>query len=170
MSHWPLLPGVRGDARFEGADHRLSLERRWDGPGDGYTLHVGMNPSMAGHDRDDLTVRKDQEFTRLMGLSWMVKCNLGTLISTDPAGLSARGVTICHAENVETILNYALAAKRIVIATGKPPDPLLGHAKALFGLLRDKRLKMECFGLTKGHWPKHSSRLAYVTPLVEFVW
>lgn len=169
MSEWPLLPGVTGAARFDGLDHRLWLERRWNGINNGYALHVGMNPSRAGHDRDDLTVRKDQEFTKRMGLSWMYKCNLGTLVSTDPNGLTGVA-TVCHLDNLTTILNFAKHAARIIIATGKPPDPLLGHARTLFRALRAAGHKMECFGLTKDHWPKHSSRLAYVTPIVEFVW
>jgi len=169
-SFWPLLPGVAGAALFESDDHRLWLERQWDPQADAFVLHIGMNPSMAGADRDDLTVRKDQEFTRRMGFSRMVKCNLGTLVSTDPKGLSLPGVTVCHPNNSSTILNFARTASRIVIATGRPPDPLLGHARALFNALRANKRHMECFGLTKDHWPKHSSRLAYVTPIVEFIW
>jgi hypothetical protein len=169
VSEWPLLPGVMGDAYFPTPDHRLWLERRWVGSGGGYALHVGMNPSLAGRDRDDLTVRKDQEFTKRMKLSWMVKCNLGTLVSTDPNGLTG-ATAVCHPDNLATIMNFASRASRIVIATGKPPDPLLSHARTLFRALRGAGHKMECFGLTKDHWPKHSSRLAYVTPVVEFVW
>lgn len=170
-SFWPLLPGVTGDALFVGEDHRLWLERCWaDDPDANFALHIGMNPSMAGKDRDDLTVRKDQEFTKRMGLFRMIKCNLGTLVSTDPNGLSAPGVTVCHPDNLSIIRGLADAAVRIIIATGKPPDPLLGHARTLFNTLRADRRRMECFGLTKDHWPKHSSRLAYETPIVEFVW
>jgi hypothetical protein len=47
---------------------------------------------------------------------------------------------------------------------------LLGHARTLFRELKARGIRMECFGLTKDHWPKHSSRLAYVTPIVEFAW
>jgi hypothetical protein len=164
---WPLLPGTAGDALFIGDDHRLTLERIW-GDGGPYALHIGMNPSRADKDTDDLTVRKDQEFTRRMGLSRMYKTNIGTLISTDPAGLSAHGVMVAHPDNVATILRLAADAARIVVATGKPPAPLIGLANALFRALRP--WKLECFGMTADHWPKHSSRLGYDTPLREFVW
>lgn len=167
---WPLLPGTIGAAHFPEPGHRLWLERRWGDLSPEFALHIGMNPSMASANQDDLTVRKDQEFTRLMGLSCMMKCNLGTLVSTDPAGLSGPGVTVCHPDNLATILGFAARSARIVIATGKPPDPLLGPARTLFRALKATGHRMECFGLTKDHWPKHSSRLAYVTPLVEFVW
>jgi hypothetical protein len=164
---WPLLPGTTGDALFSGDDHRLWLSRAW-GDDAAYALHIGMNPSYAGASNDDLTVRKDQEFTRRMGLSRMVKCNVGTLISTDPAGLLVRGVMVAHPDNSETILRFAAAASRIVVATGTPPIPLRGPARDLFYKLRSYRV--ECFGLTGDHWPKHSSRLGYDTELREFVW
>lgn len=104
-----------------------------------------------------------------MGLDRMVKCNVGTFISTDPNGLALARI-VSHACNQATILGFAGRASRIIIATGKPPEPLLGHARTLFRVLKADGRKMECFGLTKDHWPKHSSRLAYATPIVEFVW
>jgi hypothetical protein len=167
---WPLLPETIGDALFICEDHRLWLERRWAGAGDDalYALHLGMNPSKAGARNDDLTVRKDQEFTRRMGLSRMFKANAGTFISTDPMGLLAAGIMLAHPDNLPTILRLAAGAARIIVATGRPPDPLVVHARAMFRALRG--LRLECFGLTKDHWPKHSSRLGYDTPLVEFVW
>lgn len=149
-------------------DHRLWLKRSWSEDDDPpFALHIGMNPSMAGKDVDDLTVRKDQQFTRLMGLSAMVKCNLGTLVSTDPNGLLSPGTVICHPENLATIMGFAERAARIIIATGKPPGPLIPMANNVFRALRGR---MECFGHTRDHWPKHSSRLAYATPIVEFIW
>ena len=145
------------------------LERRW-GTTEDYVLHIGMNPSYAGADSDDLTVRKDQEFTRRMGLSRMIKCNVGTYISTDPGGLSHHGIVVSHPDNLAVIRDIAEKASRIVVATGDVPDILKSHARAVFQGLKSRGHKMECFGLTASHWPKHSSRLSYATPLVEFVW
>jgi hypothetical protein len=67
-------------------------------------------------------------------------------------------------------MDYAAKASRVVIATGKPPDELIWGARTLFRRLKADGRRMECFGLTKDHWPKHSSRLGYNTELVEFVW
>jgi hypothetical protein len=166
---WPLLPEVKGDAYFPQPNHRLWLTRSWEGDAVGNVLHIGMNPSLAGADRDDRTVRKDQEFTKRMGFCRMVKCNVGTFISTDPRGVPESSAA-CHPDNVKTILHWAALSCRIVVATGKPPDPLLSAARLLFKRLKLEGYKMECFGLTKDHWPKHSSRLAYAARLVEFVW
>jgi hypothetical protein len=167
VSKWPLRPGVMGSAHFEGNDHRIWLERWWDEPDAPFALHIGMNPSKAGADCDDFTVRKDQEFTKLMGLSRMVKVNIGTYISTDPVGLAGHGIHEC---NLRVICAYAATAARIIVATGNPPDELCSAAKVLFRKLKADGRRMECFGLTKDHWPKHSSRLGYNTELVEFVW
>ena len=164
---WPLLPNTTGAAFFPSPDHRLWLERRW-GIRPAYALHLGMNPSHAGANTDDLTVRKDQGFTCRMDLDGMFKVNCGTLISTDPKGLLARGVILAHPDNVATILRLAEGAARIIVATGVPPDPLKPLARILFRELRG--FKLECFGLTADHWPKHSSRLGYDAKLVEFVW
>lgn len=161
---WRLLSSVSGAAQFAGEDneHRLWLERWWAQRDAPYALHIGMNPSMAGADRDDLTIRKDQEFTKRLGLSRMFKCNVGTRISTDPNGLLERGIVVNHPDNVETILRLAEFASCIVVATGRPPDPLIAHARTVLKALRARGLKLRCFGLTQDHWPKHSSRLVGV--------
>jgi hypothetical protein len=169
IASWPLLPDTKGSARFEGNDHRIWLERRWGSLNAPFVLHIGMNPSLAGAENDDLTVRKDQEFTKRMGFDRMVKVNVGTYISTDPDGLN-RCLMVAHEINLPTIRTYAAAAARIIVATGRPPDVLVSYARVLFKALKQDGRHMECFGLTKDHWPKHSSRLAYVTPLQEFVW
>lgn len=166
---WPLLDGTKGDALFRDG-HRLWLSRWWGDADAPYALHIGMNPSVAGAANDDLTVRKDQEFTKRLGLTRMIKCNVGTMIATDPRELLCRGAVVCHPDNLQTILKIAAEAQRIIIATGKPPDTLIPHARTVFRALRQAGHRMECFGMTATHWPKHSSRLAYATQLVEFVW
>lgn len=164
VTFWPLLPGMHGAARFEG-EHRLWLERRWDGPVNGsFVLHIGMNPSIAGASQDDLTIRKDIEFTKRMGFTRMVKCNIGTLVSTDPKGLAGR--VVCHSENVAVIKSIASCANKIVIATGMPPESLVELALSLFNIL--KPLPLECFGTTTAGWPKHSSRISYDSKLEPF--
>lgn len=164
MTFWPLLLGMHGAARFEG-EHRLWLERRWGGPVNGsFALHIGMNPSVAGASQDDLTIRKDIEFTRRMGFTRMVKCNVGTLTSTDPRGLTGR--VVCHPDNVSVIKSIASCASKIVIATGVPPEPLIELALSLFNQLMP--LPLECFGRTAAGWPRHSSRISYESKLEPF--
>jgi Protein of unknown function (DUF1643) len=116
---FPLLPGVVGRAEFAGdhQEHRLWLERQW-GDDPRYALWCGMNASTAMEDIDDMTLRKDQAWTRAWGLSRMFKVNIGSYRCTGPEGLSERDVTVNHEENVPTILRLAQGAQIIVIACG----------------------------------------------------
>lgn len=167
-SRLPLRPGVSGDALFAGEnrEHRLWLARTW-GPG-GYMLCIGMNPSTANHLEDDLTLRKDQEFARRAGMASLIKANAASYRCTDPARLP-RGVVLNHPENHPTVMRLAADAGLVLLATGEPPDVLLPHFRTLLRLLRQAGVPMHCLGVTKGGWPRHTSRLAYETPMVGFL-
>jgi hypothetical protein len=169
---WPLLPGVTGDAIFAGdrREHRLLLMRRWDDLGTrhaGAALWIGMNPSGAEADIDDLTIRKEQTWTRMLGLSQYLKMNIGTYRWTDSLTLPEGGLV--HKDNLTMIRAHASTAATIILTTGKPPDVLMSAFEHVrWALKRDGR-KVKCLGPTKDGWPKHSSRVGYSTPMVEFV-
>jgi hypothetical protein len=169
-----LPDGVSGDAGYAGNDeaHRLYLERwrtglvnRTTAP---FALFVGMNPSGAEADIDDLTVRKEWNWTRMWGLERYIKMNLGTLRMTKSGALDTCGLPLVHPENVRKILEYAERADILVLSTGKPPHGLRDAAEVLFAGLRPLGDKVQCFGVTKAGWPKHTSRLAYATRLGTF--
>lgn len=179
-SKWPLLPGVRGGAEFAGQGdvHRLLLWRDW-GPEfpaldalpdfNGAALWIGMNPSTAEADIDDLTVRKEQVWTRMLRLTRYLKMNVSTYRSTDPralAGAAANGMTR-HPDNLPMLRRCAERASVIIVATGLVPDCIRQDALAVFDTLRDPSLasKVRCLGLTKAGWPKHSSRIGYDVPI-----
>ena len=91
---WPLLPCVTGDAIFAGdrQEHRLLLMRRWDdivAKHAGAALWIGMNPSGAEANVDDLTIRKEQTWTRMLGYGQYLKMNIGTYRWTDSTTLPA---------------------------------------------------------------------------------
>jgi hypothetical protein len=167
----PLLPRVRGDALFVGerSEHRLWLSR-WmpDEPNNGCVLCCGMNPSTAGADMDDLTVRKDWSFTRRWGYAALYKVNVGSYASTDPDGMSQPGVLVNHPDNHPYIRTLAADAALIVMAIGDPPDVLMPHARSLVRMLKADGRAMMCLGTTKSGWPKHTSRLSYNVPLTEW--
>lgn len=171
-----LQDGVIGRADFIGAnqEHRLALERYWGNllepdPDPRYALWIGMNPSTASHDVDDLTVRKEQTWTRMLGLVRYIKCNIGSYRSTNPAGL-AQAEVVSHPDNLPTILRLATApqAHRVILTTGAPPPVLECFYRATVQALRGAGVPLWCLGKTKGGWPKHSSRIGYHTPIVEF--
>jgi hypothetical protein len=166
-----LPEGVVGDALFLGfnREHRLWLERRLTdaqrtAP---YSLWIGMNPSMAGADTDDMTVRKEWTFTRRsLNLPRYIKMNVGTYICTDPSKLPPGLLT--HPANDDMLYAALPNASAIVMATGVVPLALEPALLRVLAILRDSGKALLCLGRTADGSPRHSSRLGYSTPLVEF--
>lgn len=174
---WPLQPGLRGSAEFRGErrEHRLLLDRHWGGELDlhswppGYAFWIGMNPSGAEADVDDLTIRKEMTWTRMLGLRSYVKANVGTYRWTDSTTLKDASIPVVHPENLEMIRQMAATAATVIFATGKPPEILLKAFAELRLALKGDGRQVKCLGTTKEGYPKHSSRIGYSTPFVDFV-
>jgi len=169
----PLPVGVNGSATFRGDrhEHRIHLERWWDGSTEGngpFALWIGMNPSAAEADVDDLTIRKECHFTKLLNYSRYVKVNAGSYRLTDSAAIDAVRAPLSHPDNLSRILYLARQAGVIVLATGSPPNALVPYARSLFRELKTIDARPLCLGITRDGWPKHSSRLAYATPFTEY--
>lgn len=171
----PLRPGVFGSAVFAGGkdEHRVVLERRWDGADSsaGFALWAGMNPSGAEAGVNDLTILKECHWTGMLGLTRYIKMNAGTYRWTDSAGIDglSRNIELCHEDNLPRLRDLASRATVIILATGSPPERLIGPAKAMFRALKADGRKVKCLGTTQDGWPKHSSRLAYATPFVDYL-
>ncbi len=172
--HMAVLDGVRGSAEFRGTrnEHRILLQREWGGGDQSdapYVLWIGMNPSMATADEDDLTVRKEQTWTRMLGHQRYVKMNVVSYRSTDPAGLEAAD-QVSHPRNLPAIIAWAKhpLCARVVLATGVPPAVILSSAKFVLDHLSAKSIETWCLGRTKEGWPRHTSRIAYATRFERF--
>ena len=169
---WPLLPGVTGDAIFAGEnrEHRLLLTRKWVDLAvvhAGAALWIGMNPSGAEANIDDLTIRKEQTWTRMMGFGQYLKMNVGTYRWTDSRTLPEDGLV--HRDNMPMIRAHASTSAIIILTTGKPPPALMqvfDHVR--WALKRDGR-NVKCLGTTRDGFPKHSSRIGYDTPFVDYL-
>ena len=168
MTTMSLLPGVSGTARFsEDGRYRYTLRRWWHGGGR-TAVFVGLNPSKAGADRDDLTIRKCIGFATTWGCSEIFMLNLFALIATDPeelfSSLDPSGPenkywidqTFALHSDPNNILVAAWGAHKMA----ETPGCKLEHE------LRPR--KMVCLGKTKDGSPKHPSRLAYATVLEPF--
>ena len=167
-----LPVGVIGSAVFAGdtGEHRLTLTRSFaeDRTATPFALWAGMNPSGAEGDVDDLTIKKEWHWTGLLGFRRYVKVNAATYRWTQSTTLGARGVPLCHPDNLPTIRALASEAGMIILATGDPPEPIMNYARALLRALKQDGRKVRCLGVTKSGWPKHSSRLGYDTPFVDY--
>lgn len=165
-----MLPGVVGAADFAGYsnEHRITLERDWSGTlGAPFALWVGMNPSCADALVDDMTIRKEQHFTKLIGFSRMVKVNVASYRCTDPLKLPT-GIELSHPRNHASIKYLSGVARVVIMATGHPPAPLAHLATHVLQQMRSDGRMMMCLGKTNDGWPRHPSRLGYGTKFEEF--
>lgn len=156
-----LKLGVRGDAKFS-VDGRLRwwLERSWE-PAKGFVFYIGLNPSKAGADVDDMTVVKGMGFARqVFDAGGTLHGNAFPYISTKPNDL----IMVTKEELVENdrhLVEMARRARVVVFAWGSFPANHWRFVEVA-KLLRD--FKPICFGRTKDGYPKHISRIGYKTP------
>lgn len=163
---------MSGDAEFyDDGRRRLWLARAWKDEDDGPTrpdeavLLIGLNPSFADAEKSDHTITVEINFAKARGFKALFKMNLFDWISTDPDALAAVDNPDGDPKNLAAILEQAERVGKIVCCWG---DGGLLHGRASYvrGALDAHRRKLFCLGLTKKGQPRHTSRLAYETPLV----
>jgi hypothetical protein len=180
----PLLDGARGYAEFsEDGRMRYLLKREWWENSDRqksmflhsepYVCIIGMNPSVAGANEDDKTIRNDIEFTRRLGFKSLQKVNLFPLCATDPAELlnpENESMVTGSIKNEITMLISACSAIKVVCAWGVLDGKLRSYAEDITKRLlsRSDSAQLWCYGVTQDGSPRHTSRLAHGTPCVEW--
>ena len=98
--------------------------RWWGVAGGKYAVSLGMNPSVAKHNVDDRTIRKDIKFAQRLGMDGFYKLNTMSYRVTKPERLLEPGVVPTVEQNIETIIRLAAGAAVIIVATGDLPKPL----------------------------------------------
>lgn len=156
-----MKPGVKGWAKFS-ADGlcRFALRRKW-APEKGYVLYVGLNPSKAGADVDDMTVVKGMGFARRrFDAGGTLHGNAFPFITTEPKDLVV-GSAADLKRNDRWLIAMARRARVVVFAWGSYPqywDRFVWVSRML------EPFSPVCFGFTKDEYPKHISRIGYDTP------
>ena len=142
--------------------HRLYLWRRWnkDGP---WVMFIGLNPSTADERLNDPTVRRCIGFAQRWGYGGMFMCNLFTLVSTNPAVVSA------EPKPVELGTDLAMRvirgrSKVAVAAWGNLVSKVRGGEGRVMRLVRDLA-PLSCLGITKAGHPRHPLYLPYSAEL-----
>ena len=148
--------------------YRFFLQRRV-GFGDSRVMFLMLNPSTAGEETDDPTIRRCIGFARTWGYGWLMVCNLSPLRATHPADLKAAGPELEEVwkTNINVILQAAALADLLVAAYGA------------YGLWEDRGRRaleevqpvghrVHCLGVTKEGHPRHPVRLAAKTKLERF--
>jgi hypothetical protein len=150
--------------------YRYRLER--DGPGEGRTVVIMVNPSTADADTDDATIRKLKGFGARNGWGRIIVGNLFAYRATDVRELGRVDDPIGRPENWRHLIAMLGEADRIIAAWG----PVTKQPKHLRDTWRDiphlagqwgKRLLSIGAPAKCGH-PKHPLMLAYDTPIVPW--
>lgn len=163
-----LFADVRKSAVFsECGKHRYRLERHH---GDGRLVcFIMLNPSRAGVEKDDPTVRKCLGFARRLGYRGLVVVNLFSMVATDPTELLASDYAWASGDpdNFEQVVVAAKSADLVIAAWGceahrvgrrqKHPRRDKVVAEALASL----DVQLHALKVTKSGHPQHPLYLAY---------
>lgn len=149
---WPSDSTV--SARFSPCTlYRYTLEEIWD-PELPLVMWLLMNPSVAGLDHADPTLRRTGEFSRRWGCGGQLVGNVHAYRVTaqkrlleidDPAG----------PENDAALVAMARRAGVVMLAYGQPPKPLRARSAAVVALLRATGAKLFALRLSKDGSPYH---------------
>jgi hypothetical protein len=150
--------------------YRYALTRRFNGLFNSRArvlLICGLNPSQAGATKDDQTIRKDRGFANMLGCDRLVKVNAFGWIETTSAKLGDATDPI-GPDNDEVIRAmvrkiYDECADVVAVAAWGSHELMTAERVATLRALLPSPLK--CFGTTRDGSPRHTSRLAYATPL-----
>lgn len=149
---WPADSEV--SARFSACNrYRYTLEETWDA-GLPRVMWLLMNPSVAGLEHADPTLRRTGEFSRRWGYGGQLVGNVHAYRVTDqrrlleiddPAG----------PENDQALAGMAEQAGIVMLAFGQPPKPLRARSAAVVELLRGTGAKLFALRLAKDGSPFH---------------
>jgi hypothetical protein len=144
--------------------YRYRLKRRWaQGPA---LMFIQLNPSTAGADRDDATVRRDVGFALGFGYSAITALNIYAGKATQPRDLAAMADPI-GPDNDAYIDRAAADHDLIVFAWGHHADPVRARtvASRVWRICAQTGASVACLGWTASGQPKHPVRLPADTPL-----
>lgn len=179
-TRFPLELGVYGSAFFHdvGNCRRTWLQRHRGDAHAPYALWIGMNPSVAGHEWDDPTCRREWIWTSaVLGLDRYVKCNVGDYCLTDSRKINALDVSISSEANRVTIACYARDAEVVVFAHGVVPKVMREDVETTYTLVRGAvkqrsilkaPVQVVCLGRSLDGSPRHPLYLRSDTPFETF--
>ena len=149
---WPADSEVR--ARFSACTrYRYTLEETWDATLP-RVMWLLMNPSVAGLDHADPTLRRTGAFSRKWGYGGQLVGNVHAYRTTaqrrlleidDPAG----------PENDEALVMMAKRTGIVMLAYGQPPKPLRPRSAHVVELLQATGAKLYALRLAKDGSPFH---------------
>lgn len=130
----------------------------------------GVNPSTAGVEKNDQTIRKDLGFARIHGWRRIIKVNEFAFRATDVRELAGAFDPI-GPEN-DAHLAQAFADADVIVPCwgplGKLPKRLRRRYIEVSRIAERAGKPIMCFGTANDGQPRHTLMLAYETPLVPW--
>ncbi len=172
-----LAHGVIGWCSYAGErmQYRPMLGRAWGGAARAlepenhpYLLSIGLNPSTAGHDVDDPTIRIETGLAKRLGYEVLIKTNLVDFRCTDPKELKPYQKDLISPENEEIVFRYAKGARTVLLTWGNVPRFLQSVEARMLARLRTVAIPLKCLGRTKSNSPRHPLRFKLPDELLEF--
>ena len=158
-------------AIFAGPDncYRLRLDREVDALlGGTVAVLIGVNPSLAGAEANDQTIRKDIGFSRIHGWRRFIKVNLFAHVAQDVHDL--RTVAEPIGPDNDHYIEEAMREADVILPcwgpTAKLPKHMRGRWREVAAIADRLGKQMMCFGVAKDGQPRHTLMIAYSTPLV----
>lgn len=136
--------------------YRYALHRKW-WENDLSVVFIGLNPSTAAENRNDHTISKLMQYSKLWGYGSMYVVNLFAKVSTDPNGIYEcdNPVGTKNDDWIRRVTNNAV----MTIAMWGNQGNYLKRNEAVLNLLGDRTVY--CFGKNLDGSPTHPLRLSY---------
>lgn len=156
------------DAQFSSCkQYRYSLYRQWAEARENIPLvWIGLNPSKAETYKNDNTVTRCIRFSMYMGAVSMVMLNLFAFRATSPAWMKSQEDPI--GPDNDCNIKYWIGDRTKVIVCWGSDGSFMNRDKEVMDLILPRCGKIYCLGTTLDGFPRHPSRLAYDTELVEY--
>jgi hypothetical protein len=130
----------------------------------------GVNPSIAGAEKNDQTIRKDIGFGRIHGWGRIIKVNKFAHVATDVREL--RDVADPVGPENDAYIEAAIREADVFVPCWGPlpklPPRLRSRWREVVAIAERVGKPMLCFGTANDGQPRHTLMLAYSTPLVPW--
>lgn len=131
---------------------------------------IGVNPSTAGAEKNDQTIRKDLGFAKVHGWRRIIKVNKFAFRATDVRELAAAFDPI--GPDNDDHLRQAFADADVLVPCWGPlsklPKRLRRRYIEVCRMMEATGKPIMCLGTAKDGQPLHTLTLAYATPLVDW--
>lgn len=152
-----------------GASYRWILHRDVQEAGIVVAL-AGVNPSIAGSEKNDQTIRKDMGFARVNGWRRIIKVNKFAFRATDVRELATAFDPI--GPECDAYLERAFDEADIIVPCWGPlaklPKRLRRRYLEVCRLMERSGKPIMCLGTAKDGQPRHTLMLSYDTPLAPW--